>query len=144
MPSVHQQKLVPYSAEQMYNLVNDSDRYAEFLPGCEACRTISRTDVDLVAEMVISKAGIKQSFITHNKMQPNNIIEIQLVEGPFKFLKGYWKFEPLDEHCCNMSLCLDFEFTNPLVAFAFGQIFTALTSKLIGAFNQRAKEIYNV
>lgn len=142
MPTVHQQTLVPYSAEQMYQLVCDSERYPDFLPGCEECRTISRTDEDLIAEMIIRKAGIKQRFTTHNRMDANRFIEIELVEGPFKFLKGYWKFEPLDEYCCQIALRLDFEFANPLVDLAFGQIFTHLTSKLIDAFKKRAREIY--
>ncbi|MGC7560549.1 type II toxin-antitoxin system RatA family toxin [Pasteurella sp. PK-2025] len=143
MPTVNQSALVPYSAEQMYQLVNDYERYPEFLPGCVNSRTLMREPHELMAELVISKAGISQKFTTHNQMVENRSIKIHLQEGPFRFLEGEWLFEPLDECCCKISLQLAFEFSNPLIAMAFGKIFTHLTSKMIEAFKQRAKEVYH-
>ncbi|NBI42647.1 ubiquinone-binding protein [[Haemophilus] felis] len=142
MPTVNQRALVPYSASQMYQLVNDYERYPEFVPGCVAGRTLSRQAQELTAELVIAKAGISQRFTTHNQMIENCSIKMQLVEGPFKFLQGEWRFEALDEQSCEIQLQLQFEFSNPLIAMAFGKIFTHLTSKMIDAFKQRAKEVY--
>lgn len=142
MPIINQQALVPYSAAQMYQLVNDYERYPEFVPGCVQGRTLSRNGNSLTAELVIAKAGIRQQFTTRNTMQENQEIKMQLQEGPFQFLHGEWQFEALDERCCKISLKLEFEFSNPLIAMAFGKIFTHLTSKMIDAFKQRAKEVY--
>lgn len=142
MPSVNQSALVPYSAKQMYDLVNNYERYPEFVPGCVESRTLSRQQNQLTAELVISKAGIRQRFTTQNTMVENQQIQMQLVEGPFKFLQGEWQFVEIDEQCCKIALKLDFEFSNPIIAMAFGQIFTHLTSKMIDAFKQRAKTVY--
>ncbi|EGP02698.1 hypothetical protein GEW_01094, partial [Pasteurella multocida subsp. gallicida str. Anand1_poultry] len=98
---------------------------------------------ELTAELVISKAGIRQQFTTRNQMVENRSIKMQLVEGPFRFLQGEWQFDELDERCCKIALKLEFEFSNPLIAMAFGQIFTHLTSKMIDAFKQRAREVYH-
>ncbi|MDP9500739.1 type II toxin-antitoxin system RatA family toxin [Bisgaard Taxon 45] len=143
MPTINQSALVPYSAAQMYQLVNDYERYPEFVPGCVNGRTLTRDGSELTAELVISKAGISQQFTTRNQMVENRSIKMQLVEGPFRFLEGEWQFEALDEHCCKIALKLAFEFSNPLIAMAFGKIFSHLTSKMIEAFKQRAKEVYH-
>ncbi|MGV6989683.1 type II toxin-antitoxin system RatA family toxin [Testudinibacter sp. P80/BLE/0925] len=144
MPSVNQTTLVGYSAEQMYQLVNHYEKYPEFLPGCVAGKTLTTADNELTAELVISKAGIRQQFTTRNTMQPNKRIQMQLVEGPFRFLQGYWQFDEIDEHCCRIRLKLDFEFSSALISAVFGKIFEQLTVKMIDAFKQRAKEVYDV
>lgn len=144
MPSVNQTTLVGYSAEQMYQLVNQYEKYPEFLPGCVASKTLTTGENELTAELVISKAGIRQQFTTRNRMQPNKQIEMQLVEGPFRFLQGYWQFDAIDEHCCQIRLKLDFEFSSALISAVFGKIFEQLTVKMIDAFKQRAKEVYDV
>lgn len=142
MPSINQSALVSYNVKQMYDLVNNYESYPEFVPGCVESRTLSLSDQELTAELVISKAGIRQRFTTKNTMIENRCIKMQLVQGPFKFLQGEWQFTEIDEKCSKIALKLDFEFSNPLIAMAFGQIFTHLTSKMIEAFKQRAKEIY--
>ncbi|AWX16238.1 ubiquinone-binding protein [Mergibacter septicus] len=142
MPIINQTALVAYSAEQMYQLVNDYQRYPEFLPGCVASRTIDQGEYSLTAELTISKAGISQSFSTHNTIQPNREIIMKLLEGPFRYLQGRWLFEPFDEQSCQISLYLEFEFSNPLMSMLFSPIFQQLTSQMIEAFKLRAKEVY--
>lgn len=143
MPTFSQSALVPYSAAQMYQLVNQYERYPEFVPGCIAGQTLSRAAHQLTAELVISKAGIRHAFTTHNTMLENRSIKMNLVEGPFKTLFGEWQFIELDEYSSRISLDLTFEFSNPLVASVFGKIFQHLTAQMINAFKQRAKEIYS-
>lgn len=142
MPSVNQSALVGYSAEQMYHLVNNYEQYPQFLPGCVASKTLTHGENELTAELVISKAGISQQFTTRNRMQPHKQIEMQLVEGPFRFLQGYWQFDALDERSCYIRLKLDFEFSSMLISMVFGKIFEQLTQKMIDAFKKRAKEVY--
>ncbi|WP_301098931.1 type II toxin-antitoxin system RatA family toxin [Otariodibacter sp.] len=144
MPSINQSALVPYSAEQMYQLVNDYEKYPEFLSGCIATNTISIGETELSAELVIQKLGISQRFSTHNTMIPNRKISMELLNGPFRYLTGAWIFEPFDEQSCRISFQLDFEFSNALIAMAFGKIFNELTIKMVNAFKIRAKEVYGV
>ncbi|EGY34752.1 lipid transport protein [Aggregatibacter actinomycetemcomitans serotype e str. SC1083] len=142
MAIVNQSTLVAYSVQQMYRLINDYERYPEFLPGCVDSHTLHKSAVQLTGESEISKAGIRQKFTTCNTMKENQSIRMQFVDGPFKFLQGEWKLTDPDEKSCQIQLYLAFEFSNPPVGFAFGQIFTHLTNKMIDAFKQRAKQIY--
>ena len=144
MPSVNQSALVGYSAEQMYQLVNDYEKYPQFLSGCIGAKTLSLGENELNAELVIQKLGISQRFSTHNTMIVNEKITMQLLEGPFKQLSGVWTFEPFDEQSCKINLMLEFEFESPLVAMVFGKVFNELTLKMVNAFKQRAKEVYGV
>ncbi|MEN2898171.1 Ribosome association toxin RatA [Mannheimia haemolytica] len=95
MPIVNQSALVPYSAEQMYQLVNQYEKYPEFLSGCVSTKTLSTGENELKAELHIQKLGISQTFSTHNKMTPPYKIEMALIEGPFRHLHGAWTFTPL-------------------------------------------------
>ncbi|MFU2075128.1 type II toxin-antitoxin system RatA family toxin [Gallibacterium anatis] len=144
MNRVSQTMLVPHSAEQMYQLVNNYQRYPEFLPGCISGKTLHQQGNELDAELIVSKAGIRLAFTTHNTMQPNQSIQMKLMEGPFKHLNGEWRFLELDEYSSQISLQLQFSFSNALVEKMFGKIFQQLTSQMVQAFKQRAKEIYRV
>lgn len=144
MPTVNQSALVGYSAEQMYQLVNDYEKYPQFLSGCVGAKTLSLGENELNAELIIQKLGISQRFSTHNTMIPNQKITMQLLEGPFRHLSGAWTFQPFDEQSCKISLMLEFEFESPLVAMVFGKVFNELTLKMVNAFKQRAKEVYGV
>lgn len=142
MPTITQSILVPYSAEQMYQLVNDYKKYPEFLSGCVGAKTLSLAENELKAELHIQKLGISQKFSTHNRMAFPYKIEMKLLEGPFRYLNGAWTFEPFDEQSCRISLYLNFEFSHLSVGLVFGKIFHELTTKMINAFKLRAKEIY--
>lgn len=144
MPTINQSALVPYSAEQMYQLVNDYERYPEFLSGCVGAKTLSLGENELNAELIIQKLGISQRFSTHNTMIPNEKITMTLLNGPFRYLQGAWTFQAFDEQSCKIALQLEFEFSSPMIAMVFGQIFNELTLKMMNAFKQRAKEVYGV
>ncbi|QHB17551.1 type II toxin-antitoxin system RatA family toxin [Mannheimia pernigra] len=144
MPIVNQSALVHYSAEQMYQLVNNYEKYPEFLSGCVGSKTLSTGENELKAELHIQKLGISQTFSTHNKMTPPHKIEMTLLEGPFRHLHGAWTFTPFDEQSCKITLELNFEFSSPLVALVFGKIFNEMTLKMVNAFKQRAREVYSV
>ncbi|GLT15521.1 SRPBCC family protein [Vibrio algivorus] len=143
MPQVNRSALVSFSAQQMYDLVNDIEKYPEFLPGCSGSKLIESTDGALVASVDVSKAGIKKTFITSNTMEPGRRIDLELVDGPFKSLTGFWRFTPLDDFACKIEFSLSFEFTNKLIEMAFGKVFNELTNNMVNSFTQRAKQKYN-
>lgn len=142
MPSITRSALVMFSAQQMYELVNDVDSYPQFLPGCVASRVLSESDNTLTAALDVAKAGIRKTFTTRNLLKPNQRIEMELVDGPFKSLSGGWTFTPLDVDACRVELKLHFEFTSRLVELAFGGVFKELTNAMVHAFSERAREVY--
>lgn len=83
MPQISRSALVPYSAEKMYNLVNDVDSYPQFLPGCVGSRVLNYANNEMTASVEVAKAGISKTFVTHNILKDNKSIKIQLVKGHF-------------------------------------------------------------
>ncbi|CAK3189677.1 ribosome association toxin RatA [Vibrio crassostreae] len=142
MPKVTRSALVSFSADQMFSLVNDVARYHEFLPGCSGSRVIEFSDSTMVASVDVSKAGISKTFTTSNRLADGAEILMELVDGPFKKLQGGWYFTPLDEQACKVELKLEFEFSSRMIEMAFGKIFNELTSNMVSAFTQRAKQVY--
>lgn len=142
MPRIEKSALVSYSAQQMFDLVNDIESYPQFVPGCVAARVKEQGDDYKVATLDISKAGIRKSFTTRNQLMPPEQIGMQLVDGPFKSLGGGWRFIPLSDDACKIQFELDFEFSNRLLSMAFGKIFKEVTVRMVDAFVQRAKKVY--
>lgn len=144
MPQISRTALVPYSAEQMYQLVNDVKSYPQFLPGCSGSRVLDESDSQMMAAVDVSKAGISKTFTTRNTLVSNQSIIMQLVDGPFRKLMGGWKFTPIGDEACRIEFQLDFEFTNKLIELAFGRVFKELAGNMVQAFTVRAKEVYRV
>ncbi|MFC3120033.1 type II toxin-antitoxin system RatA family toxin [Agaribacter flavus] len=142
MPEVNKSALVAYSAQQMFDLVNDVSAYDQFLPGCKRSTVLSFDDEQMTARMVLSKAGIEKELVTHNKLIKDKEIRMELADGPFKSLQGGWRFTALSDTACKVELRLEFTFTNKFIEMAFGKIFTSLTSNMVQAFTQRAKQVY--
>ena len=141
MPSIEKSALVSYSAEQMFNLVNDIDSYPEFVPGCADSRVVEQNGDYKVASLQISKAGIQKTFTTRNRLVKPERIDMELVDGPFKKLTGGWVFKPLSDDACKVELKLDFEFSSRLLGMAFGKIFSEVTSRMVDVFVKRADRI---
>lgn len=142
MASVSRSALVPYSADQMFSLVADVDAYQEFLPWCGESQILKREGDVVEGRIQISKAGFEKSFTTRNRMQPGKMVEIRLVEGPFRNLDGFWRFHSLGEGACKVTLDLDFEFSNRMLTLAFSKVFTQIANSLVDSFVQRAKQVY--
>src|SRR3569832_2448674 len=138
MPVINRSALVPYSPAEMYSLVNDVDAYPQFLPWCKSAQVLSRNDDEVRASLELARGGFEKSFTTCNRLQKNKMIEMRLVEGPFRRLEGYWRFAPLGEQAYKVSLDMDFEFANKIVGFAFGPIFDRGAGARGGAGGGRA------
>lgn len=126
----------------MFDLVADVDRYQDFLPWCGDSRVLRRDVDEMEACIQISKAGIERTFTTRNRLQHGKMMEMRLVEGPFRHLEGFWRFQALREDACKVSLDLDFEFSNKMITLAFGKVFTQIANTLVDAFVQRARTVY--
>ncbi len=144
MKQVSRSALVSFSAEQMFHLVNDVARYPEFLPGCSGTRVLESSEDMMVASVDVSKAGISKTFTTSNELLHGQAIIMNLIDGPFKTLRGGWHFTPLDEQACKVELKLEFEFSSKMIELAFGKIFNELTSNMVNAFTKRAKQVYQL
>lgn len=142
MAQIRRNALMPYSTAQMYALVDDIRAYPEFLPWCTATEILAEAEEEIRAAMELSKGRIRKRFSTINRRWPGQRIEMRLLEGPFKHLRGLWRFEALNESACKVSIDMEFEFSNKLVAVAFGPIFQQVVGSLVDAFMQRAKAVY--
>ena len=142
MSEIHKKARVAYSPTQMYDLVNDIEAYPQFLSGCVAAKLLSSTNDEVVAELTLEKKGMSQAFTTRNKLQPVHSIEMILEEGPFKYLNGLWLFNELEGVGCEISLDLDFKFSNQMWAMMLGSVFNQVAGQLVDAFVQRAEDVY--
>ena len=124
MPQISRTALVPFSAEQMYQLVNDVKSYPDFLPGCTGSRVLELGPTQMTAAVDVSKAGISKTFTTRNTLTSNQSIL-------------------MSPEACKIEFHLDFEFTNKLIEMAFGRIFKELAANMVQAFTSRAKEVYS-
>ena len=142
MASVSRSAMVPYSAQAMFDLVDDVNAYQEFLPWVKSSRERYRDEDTVEATLVFAKGGFEKSFTTRNRLQHGKMIELRLVEGPFRHLHGYWQFHRLDEQASRVSLDLEFEFASRLLSAAFGRVFTQVANTLVDSFVQRARQVY--
>ncbi len=142
MTVVQKSALVKFSAQQMFDLVDNIEAYPEFLPWCGSSRILSRSPEIVEAELVIAKAGFHKSFATRNKIDKGGRIYISLLNGPFTSLEGMWNFMPLREDACKISLDLEFEMSGKLAALAFGAVFNQICNTMVSSFTERAKQVY--
>ncbi|MBC8493708.1 MAG: type II toxin-antitoxin system RatA family toxin [Candidatus Thioglobus sp.] len=142
MHQLSKSALVPYSAEQMYQLVNQVDEYPKFLNWCSNASILKQTTEQITASVEINKAGLKQSFTTINTLTPNQRIDMQLKEGLFKQLTGAWVFTKLNDEACKVELNLNFSFSSKVVDMAISPIFTSIANSQLEAFIARAKAVY--
>jgi ribosome-associated toxin RatA of RatAB toxin-antitoxin module len=142
MKTVSRSAIVAYSADKMFDLVSDIESYPLFLPWCSDARILERGEDNVTASIGIDYKGVRQAFTTRNRFQESKVMEMQLVEGPFKVLRGFWRFTALDAESCKVALDLEFEFANRLLGLAIGGIFSDIASRMVDAFCERATERY--
>ncbi|OGT68553.1 MAG: ubiquinone-binding protein [Gammaproteobacteria bacterium RIFCSPHIGHO2_12_FULL_45_9] len=142
MPTIQRVQVVPYSIEQMYDLVNDIVSYTEFVPFCSKSEVLLQTEDELRASLTFSKGGLHKSFSTQNRLKPHKIVEMRLLDGPFRQLEGFWRFETVSEGS-RVSLDLEFEFASTLMSIMFGPVFNTVASSLVDAFTKRAHQLYS-
>lgn len=145
MHHVHRSALVPYSSEQMFNLVNQIEHYSEFIPHCSKTEIHERSEKKIRASIYLKKGPFSQSFTTKNILNFPHTIQLNLINGPFSNFEGSWEFEnlgDLNNTACKVSLRLNFKIQNSLLNRLFASLFEHLANQMLDAFCQRAEKIY--
>lgn len=134
--------LLPYPAEQLFDLVNDIEAYPQYMDGCIGA-SILLAEADMIeARLQLSRAGITQSFATRNRLLRPQAIEMALLEGPFTSLAGRWQFDALAPEACKVSLDLQFELDGKLASLAAGKLFEGVASNLVDSLCRRAHALH--
>jgi len=142
MATIQRKLQVPYSAAEMFRLVDDVASYQLFLPWCKESQELSRTEDEVRATLILSAKGLQKSFTTCNRLQKDKMIEISLINGPFRHLEGFWLFHHEGEKLCTIQFDLEFEFSSKFLGLAFSPVFHQVASTLIDAFAKRAEQLY--
>lgn len=146
MPTHHETRVLPYSAQQMYDLVADVGAYPQFLPWTAAARIRSRQPIAggevMEADLVISFKVFRERFGSRVTLWPAKMkIDTEYLDGPFKYLKSGWSFRDV-EGGCEVDFFVDFEFRNALLQGIIGVVFNEAMQRVVRAFEKRAVELY--
>ncbi len=142
MPRHSETRRLPYSPEQMYDLVADVSRYAEFLPWVIAVRIRQDSPTEMVADLVVGFKSLRETFTSRvNKLRPESI-HVDYLDGPLKYLHNEWHFQPDGEGGCRLDFSVDFAFRNRVFESLAGQVFDKALRKMTDAFEARAGDMY--
>ena len=144
MPTHAEKRLLPYSPEEMFDLVADVEKYPQFLPWCVATRVTKSEGDEIMAEMVIGYKMFRERFTSRVKLDSPGRIDVAYFEGPFKYLNNHWIFEPEGETVCTIDFYVDFEFRSRLMQKLIGAVFNEAVKRMIQAFEKRADELYGI
>ncbi|MGB4811091.1 MAG: type II toxin-antitoxin system RatA family toxin [Methylophilaceae bacterium] len=142
MAQVHKTVLIQHSASRMFALVDDVTKYPEFLPWCSGVDLIQQDEKTTTATLHIAYHGLRQKFTTKNQKTQPTLMEVKLVDGPFKHLEGVWKFTPLNDDACKIEFLLSYEFANSFLDKLISPVFSHITSTFVDGFVARADKIY--
>lgn len=142
MPTVHKTVLLPYSAQQMFDLVHDVEAYPKFLPWCGGAEVLARDEQSVSARLRIDFKGIRQAFSTRNSFREPEQIEMNLLDGPFSQLHGLWRFTALRADACKVEFTLDYAFSSGLLGTVLTPVFGHIAKTMVDAFVKRAEDVY--
>jgi coenzyme Q-binding protein COQ10 len=136
-----EQRVLPYSPEQVFELVADIERYPEFLPWCIGARIRERQPNLVVADLIIGFKMLREQFTSRVALDPPRKIDVTYAEGPFHHLNNRWIFEKVPEGC-RIDFFVDFEFNSRLLQKVIGVLFGEAVRRMVSAFEKRARELY--
>lgn len=142
MAEIEKSVLVGYSAAQMFNLVDTVENYPAFLPWCSGASMQMQDDGTAHATININYHHIKHSFTTRNTRRPPELIQMELLEGPFEKLDGHWHFIPLSDNACKIEFSLRYTFSHKLLEKVVGPVFYLIANNFVEAFVARAEAVY--
>lgn len=142
MPTHAEQRAMPYTCEQMFDLVAGVDKYPEFLPWCLASRITKREGNVFYADLVIGYKMVREKFGSRvTTLRPGHI-HVEYLSGPMKHLSNHWRFIPQPDGTCLIDFYVDFEFRNPVLQKLIAVFFGEAVKRMVGAFEARAQRLY--
>jgi coenzyme Q-binding protein COQ10 len=142
VPRHTEQRRLPYSPAQLFDLVADVGRYQEFLPWVAATRIRADGETEMLADLVVGFRALKETFTSRVRKNRPDAIDIDYIEGPLKYLHNSWRFTPDGEGGTIVDFCVDFAFRSRIFEAIAGQMFDAALRRMIGAFETRARALY--
>ena len=151
MPSHKENRVLPYTPEQLYTLVGDIETYPEFLPWCIAARNRKREERQdcaiIWSDLMIGFKLIRERFTSKVMLTPGHDgeaarIDVEYVDGPLKFLRNHWVFLPREDGACEIDFFVEFEFRSRILEKIIGTLFHEAVGRMVGAFEKRAAELY--
>ena len=142
MSALHEVRRLPFSAEQMFDLVADVGRYGEFLPWVVATRVRSDSETEMVADMLVGFSAIREKFTSRVEKTRPSLIQVHYVDGPLRDLDNVWKFREIGPHECEVDFNVQFSFRNIVFEKMAGQYFDKAFRKMVAAFEARAAALY--
>ena len=141
MPTHAEKRFVPYHPEQMYELVANVESYPKFLPWCKAARITSRNEERFSADLVIAFKMFRERFTSNVALIPEYGVDVEYVNGPFRYLNNHWRFLPAEGGCI-IDFYVDFEFKSKILQNLIGLLFNEAVNRMVAAFESRASELY--
>ena len=142
MAGIRELRIMPYSAEQMFDLVADVGRYPEFLPWIAATRVRSDDGREMIADMLVGFKNLREKFTSRvEKVRPERV-QVHYVDGPMRDLDNVWLFRPIDDQSCEVDFSVSFSFRNALFEKLAGQYVDRAFRKMVAAFEERAEALY--
>lgn len=142
MPGIREKRVLPYTPEQMFDLVADVGRYPEFIPWVVAARIRSDSETEMLADLVVGFKSIREKFTSRVDKRRPDFIEVQYIDGPMRDLDNIWRFSPAAGGGCELDFCVDFTFKSRVFEALAGQYFDRAFRKLVAAFETRAAALY--
>ena len=142
MPTHAEQRVLPYTQQQLFDLVADIERYPEFLPWCLGARIRERRQDVIVADLLIGFRMVRERFTSKVTLRRPNRIDVAYSEGPFRYLDNHWIFEPTGEGACRIDFFVDFEFRSRVLQKLIGVLFNEAVRRMVAAFEGRARQLY--
>lgn len=142
MLNISKSVITPFTPAQMYALVSDIENYKNYLPWCPSSQVLKRDGNKIIGRVDISYLKVKAHFTTENINIENQRIDLSLVDGPFKQMKGHWIFTPLGETGCKIEFKLDYAFSNFIIQKVIGTVFEMVIKSIVDSFVKKAHEIY--
>jgi ribosome-associated toxin RatA of RatAB toxin-antitoxin module len=141
MREVTRSALVAQPPGRMYALINDIERYPEFVPGCTHSRIESRSTTEIIATLGVRRGPLQAEITTRNALEPDRRVTMTLLRGPFRELTGEWKLTPVGEAGCRVELYMRFAFANRMSGMLFEPLFEQTATSLVDAFVARARAL---
>ena len=142
MPGISEIRQLPYSAEQMFDLVADVARYHEFLPWVVGARIRSNSETEMTADLLVGFNALREKFSSRVIKQRPGRIEVIYIDGPMRDLDNVWQFSPREDGGCEVQFRVDFTFRNSMFEALAGKYFDRAFRKMVGAFEERAAQLY--